>query len=147
MDTLVSPYTLLTIGLVLLVLEVLLGFSTILLMLSGIAFLIVSALIGIGLISGLFGVVLLSLAISLAIITILGWKPLKSLQEGEKVTVVTSDLIGETFVINDAIEAKIAGKCRYSGIEWAVFSDTDIKPGSQVKIMKVDVGVLQVEPI
>jgi len=147
MDMSVSPYTLLTIGLVLLCLEAMLGFTTIILLLAGVAFLIVSVLIGVGLISGLLGVVLIAVAVSLAVVTVLAWKPMKSLQNGQQVTLVTSDLIGETFVINEAIEAKVSGKCRYSGVDWSVMSNKDIKSGSEVKIMKVDVGVLQVESI
>jgi membrane protein implicated in regulation of membrane protease activity len=130
----VSPYTLLTIGLVLLCLEVMLGFTTIILLLAGVAFLIVSVLVGVGLISGLLGVVLIAVAVSLAVVTVLAWKPMKSLQNGKQVTLVTSDLIGETFIINE-------------GVDWSVMSNKDIKSGSEVKIMKVEVGVLQVESI
>jgi len=88
--------------------------------------------------------------ISSGVITLLLWKPLKSLQ-GKPSTEKdnSSDLIGYEFITDTDITMTQPGSTNYSGLTWKVEIDknTDmnlIEAGQRVTVSSVDVGVFKV---
>jgi inner membrane protein len=75
------------------------------------------------------------------------WKPLKKMQNSSgNNTAVTNDLIGHGFVLERDIAPGTHAKHRMSGVEWKVRSDTPLKAGTHVQVVRVDVGELTIAP-
>lgn len=133
------------IGLALLAIEVaVLGFSVVILFFIGLGCLLTGALIFAGILPGTLSSSLLGVAI-LTIASAAGlWKPLKRLQDDVEPKDVTSDLIGQSFVLESDISASNAGLQHFSGVEWKVKSDDEITAGTEVEVVKAEVGELTV---
>lgn len=142
------PQTLLILGLVILVIEVLvLGFSTFFLFFLAIGLILtsllffasilpetaISALISISLISGLSALIL--------------WKPLKKMQNNVDKAPVENDFIGHRFQLEEALVVKGSIKHQYSGITWTVSSDQEIDAGEEVEVIWVGVGKIKVQKV
>ncbi|MGK0370820.1 MAG: hypothetical protein ACJAW1_001061 [Glaciecola sp.] len=143
--------TVLVIGIVLLIVEVaVLGFSTFFLLFAGLAAVITSILMWVGLIPETFVYSLVSVSAFTVLFAVLLWKPMVSMQKSVDTTRATSDLVGYTFVLPEDIivTAPIENKPMYnfSGIQWRLESEADIVKGSVVKVWQIDVGVLWVKP-
>jgi membrane protein implicated in regulation of membrane protease activity len=135
-------------GLVLLGIEIaILGFSTFVLFFVGIAALLTSLLLFIGLLPDSPLVALLSTAILTAIAAALLWKPLKNMQTKSKPQATTNDLVGHRFVLSDAISKEQPGSYQYSGIQWKLISEQPLEAGTEVEVVKTDVGVFFVSGI
>lgn len=137
---------LLIIGLACLSIEVaVLGFSTLVLFFVGIASITVAGMVSLGVIDStslteiIAGVVFLT-----AVLAVILWKPMKSMQNHVSSQKVTSDFIGLTFSLTDDIGPALQSKYRYSGIEWRVEANTPIPAGTQVEVVEIDVGVMRV---
>jgi len=81
------------------------------------------------------------------LVSVVLWKPLKSLQSNDKVPERdnTSDIVGLKFRLTNDISISHPGTTRYSGIEWKVEIDPSsstqqISAGTMVTVMAVDVG-------
>lgn len=138
--------TIVIIGLVLLAIEILvLGFSTFVLFFIGIAAVATGGL----LFTGIIAETPLNAVLTLAVLTLLAaaslWQPLKRMQEDSQPEAVTSDLIGYSFILEQDITPSQYGEHKYSGITWKVKSKQPIESGSQVTVVKADVGVFEVE--
>ena len=91
------PHFLIGIGLLLLIIEVLMGFTTILLLTLGIAMMLVSGLMYIGILNEELLDAFIAIAIIDAILTLVLWRPLKLLQKDRAPKEVKSDWIGTQF--------------------------------------------------
>ena len=140
--------TLLVLGLLALIIEVLiLGCSTLVLLFFGIAMLLTSGLIYIGIIDANWISTLSTLAIITLLLTIALWKPFKKLQNKPAKTDVNTDFAVITFKLEKDLSPSERYTFNYSGIQWLIKSETTIAKGVTVKVVKKEVGVLWVEPV
>lgn len=73
------------------------------------------------------------------------WSPLKKMQNSSAGNIaVKNDLIGHSFILERDIAPGGHGKHRMSGVDWKVRSDAPLKAGTQVQVVKVDVGELTI---
>jgi len=120
------PHFLIGIGLLLLIIEVLMGFTTILLLTLGIAMMLVSGLMYIG---------------------ILNEELLDAFQKDRAPKEVKSDWIGTQFDLESDVAPGAPGTARFSGVVWTVKSSSAIRKGATAEVVKVEVGVLHVQPV
>ena len=140
--------TLLVLGLLALIIEVLiLGCSTLVLLFFGIAMLLTSGLIYIGIIDANWISTLSTLAIITLLLTIALWKPFKKLQNKPAKTDLNTDFAVITFKLEKALLPSERYTFNYSGIQWLIKSETTIAKGVTVKVVKKEVGVLWVESV
>lgn len=140
--------TLLVLGLLALIIEVLiLGCSTLVLLFFGIAMLLTSGLIYIGIIDANWISTLSTLAIITLLLTIALWKPFKKLQNKPAKTDVNTDFAVITFKLEKDLLPSERYTFNYSGIQWLIKADTTIAKDVTVKVIKKEVGVFWVEPV
>jgi len=138
--------SLIILGLLLLSIEILvLGFSTFVLFFVGVAAVITGGLISFGVLPNELVDALLTICILSAVIAVVSWKPLKSLQNKVETTKTTNDMIGNKFILTQALTPGQQVTCNYSGIDWKVSSEEDIAIGAEVEITDVSVGQLRVK--
>lgn len=135
---------LLIVGLALLAVEVgVFGFSVFLLFFVGLACVVTAVmmwfLIPDTLAWGLGMVAVLSLTFAAVL-----WGPLKRMQDSGGKAEVKSDLIGYRFVLEHDIVPGEHDRHRMSGVTWKIRSDAPLKAGTEVQVVKVDVGELTV---
>ncbi|WDT84696.1 NfeD family protein [Alteromonas sp. 009811495] len=140
------PHFLLGVGLVLLILEVVMGFTTILLLTLGISMMITSGLMYSGILDESLLSAFVVIAVVDALLTLIVWRPLKMLQRDRSPKEVKSDWIGTTFDVETDITPGTPGSARFSGVMWKVKSTTPIPQGTTVEVVKVEVGILHVQP-
>lgn len=142
------PQTLLILGLLALIIEVLiLGFSTFVLLFFGIAMLLTSGLIYIGIIDDNWLSTISTLAIITLLLTLILWKPFKKLQNKPAKTEVDTDFAVIKFKLEKDLLPTENYTFNYSGIQWLIKSEIIIEKGTTVKVIKKEVGILWVEPI
>ena len=128
-------------GLALLVIEVVvLGFSTFVLFFVGLAAMAVGGLITVGVVPNSMLSALSSLGVLTAFLAILLWRPLKSIQGNVESKKVTSDLVGHSFILNEAVSMSKNPAYRYSGIDWNLSSEQELSAGTLVEVTGVTVG-------
>ncbi len=139
---------LIAIGIILLAIEVaVLGFATFILFFIGVSLIMTGVLTWIGLIPQTWLSVLLSVAILSSILAAFLWKPMKKLQNKTEVSTAKNDFIGVRFVSDYPISK--SGQCqhKYSGITWKVKSESEIPAGTEVEVVKAEVGTLWVKAV
>lgn len=142
------PQTLVTLGLLALIIEVLiLGCSTLVLLFFGVAMLLTSGLIYIGLIDANWLSTISTLAIITLLLTIALWKPLKKSQNKSAQTEINSDFATIQFELEKDLLPSTLYHFNYSGIQWNIKSTSAIDKGVIVKVVKKEVGILWVEPV
>ncbi|KJG13837.1 activity regulator of membrane protease YbbK [Photobacterium iliopiscarium] len=142
------PQTLVILGLLTLIIEVLiLGCSTFVLLFFGIAMLLTSGLIYMGMIEANWISTILTLAIITLALAIVLWKPLKKLQNKPSKTDIKSDFAVITFKLEKDLSPSERYTFNYSGIQWQIKSETQIEKGVMVEVIKKEVGVLWVKPV
>jgi len=140
-------------GFILLAVEVSTGMVTGILLFGSIGAVITGLLMLAGILTEAWDVGIASTAICAGIVTVVLWKPLKKMQDGEiPEKDNSSDLVGYEFVLEQNITNISPGKIRYSGIDWKVeiYKDAgvdEIKAGQQVEVCSVDVGKFRVKPV
>lgn len=133
------------IGLALLAIEVaVLGFSVVILFFIGLGCLLTGVLMFVGILpetlsSSLLGVAVLTIASAAGL-----WKPLKKMQDNVEPKDVKSDLIGHSFFLDIDISHTNPGTHHFSGIEWKLKSVEEITAGTEVEVVKTEVGALTV---
>jgi membrane protein implicated in regulation of membrane protease activity len=141
------PLLLVVLGIAFLAIEVgVLGFSVFILFFLGLASIATGLLMVIGLlpqtlVAAFGGVAVLGLGFALAL-----WKPLRNMQNSGARVEVKGDFIGYHFVL--------AGNCgpndysvhRMSGVDWNVRSEAPLAAGTEVEVIRVEVGLLTVRP-
>jgi len=93
---------------------------------------LISALVGIGLISGGLAIIL--------------WKPLKNFQNKVDNKPVANDMVGLTFTLDTDIAPDMPGSHAYSGLTWRVKAEAPISAGTRVQVVRIEVGELSVKP-
>jgi membrane protein implicated in regulation of membrane protease activity len=142
------PSLLMGLGFLLLAIEVgALGLSEMVLLFIGLACMASGLLMWLGLLPATWvaacgSVAVLSLGFAVAL-----WKPLQKLQRGSGATEVKGDFIGHRFVLEQAVSETEYGRHRLSGVDWKVRSDAALNAGTNVEVVKVEVGMLSVEPV
>ena len=136
---------LLIMGMLLLGIEILvLGFSTFVLFFVGLAALVTAGLVYIEVVPA----TMLSAVLSVGVLSALGalflWKPLKAMQSSVEKKQVQNDFIGLRFTIEQDLVKGAGVTYRYSGIEWKLECDKELSAGTEVEVVKTDVGVFHV---
>jgi len=128
-------------GLALLVIEVVvLGFSTFVLFFVGLAAVVAGGLMTVGVVPDSMLSALFSVGVLTALSAMLLWRPLKSMQSNVESKKVTSDLVGHSFILNDAVSMTKNPVYRYSGIDWNLSSERELSAGTLVEVTGVAVG-------
>ena len=135
------PESLIMAGLALLVIEVVvLGFSTFVLFFVGLAALVAGGLMAVGVLPDSMLSALSSVGVLTALLAMLLWRPLKSMQSDVENNKVTSDLVGHSFILNEAVSMTKNPAYRYSGIDWNLSSEQELSAGTLVEVTGVAVG-------
>ena len=135
------PESLIMAGLTFLVIEVVvLGFSTFVLFFVGLAAVVAGGLMTVGVVSDSMLSALFSVGVLTALSAMLLWRPLKSMQGNVESKKVTNDLVGHSFILNDAVSRTKNPVYRYSGIDWNLSSEQELSAGTLVKVTGVAVG-------
>ena len=128
-------------GLALLVIEVVvLGFSSFVLFFVGLAALVAGGLMALAVIPDSMFSALSSVGVLTALLAMLLWRPLKSMQGKVESKKVTSDLVGHSFILNETVSMTKNPAYRYSGIEWNLSSEQELSAGTLVEVTGVAVG-------
>ncbi|MCQ1060961.1 NfeD family protein [Photobacterium sp. DNB23_23_1] len=128
-------------GIALIIIEVaLLGMSTIVLLIGGVSMI----LVGLSHQADLVQTTNLpiTLAITIAVLMILSYRPLKKIQNKTDHKVVQTEFSNFSFYLESDVNPNSETTYRYSGIEWKLKSKVPISAGSEVKVVKMDVGVM-----
>lgn len=142
----------LVIGFLMLVIEVLTGFTAGVFLFAGLGALTTGLLMAFGVLPETWIAGVACTGIGSGIIASLLWKPLRKLQGDRPVGKDnSSDLIGHEFVVNSIITTTNPGSTDYSGITWKVVIDKDagvdaIQAGQRVSVTSVEVGEFKVKP-
>ena len=133
--------SLIIVGLALLVVEVVvLGFSTFVLFFVGLAAVITGGLMRIGFLPDSMLAALSSIGVLTALLAIFLWRPLKSMQNNVERKKVTSDLVGHSFILSEAVSMSSNPVYRYSGMDWQLSSEKELSAGTLVEVAGVAVG-------
>ena len=128
-------------GLTLLVIEVVvLGFSTFVLFFVGLAAVLAGGLMTVGVVPNSMLSALSSVGVLTALLAMLLWHPLKSIQGNVESKKVTSDLVGHSFILNEAVSMTKNPAYHYSGIDWNLSSEQELSAGTLVEVIGVAVG-------
>ncbi|TEW56120.1 NfeD family protein [Psychromonas sp. RZ22] len=139
---------LIVLGLIFLVIEVLVfGFSTFILFFIGLATIVTGGLMMINIIPETVLSSLVSTALISAIITIVSWKPMKRIQNKVELKQVDNGIIGYQFTLTEDLPIGKTVTYHYSGIIWKVKAREALAMGDEVKIIKMEVGLLTVERV
>ena len=128
-------------GLALLAIEaVVLGFSTFVLFFVGLAAVVAGGLMTVGLVPDSMLSALFSVGVLTALSAMILWRPLKSMQGNVESKKVTNDLVGHSFILNDAVSRTKNPVYRYSGVDWNLSSEQELSAGTLVEVTGVAVG-------
>ena len=140
--------TLIAVGLALLIIEVLiLGFATFVLFFLGLSLVITGTAMWAELLSADITTALWSNAVLCAVLAAALWKPLKKMQQQTQKEDVKSDFAELIFTLEQDVDKNGHSQHLYSGIQWQLKSQQPISQGTEVKVVKKEVGVLWVEPV
>jgi len=142
------PQTLVVLGLIFLVIEVLvLGFSTFVLLFVGVGTIITGLLMALGFLPETLVNALLATAVISSLVALVSWKPMKRMQNSVEAHQVENGMVGEKFTLEEDLHLGKTVSHRYSGIDWEVKSKQALTAGTEVKIVNMQVGVLTVEAV
>lgn len=132
-------------GLALLAIEVLvLGFAGVIFFFLGLGCLLTGLLIFAGLLPATVSGAIVGVGILTMVSAVGLWKPLKRMQNDTDNKDVKSDFLSHSFVLDSNIGPNEYGNHEYSGIEWKVKSAENLTQGTNVEVVKAEVGVLTV---
>ena len=135
------PESLIMAGLTFLVIEVVvLGFSTFVLFFVGLATVVAGGLMTFGVVPDSMLSALFSVGVLTALSAMILWRPLKSMQGNVESKKVTNDLVGHSFILNDAVSRTKNPVYRYSGVDWNLSSEQELSAGTLVEVTGVAVG-------
>ena len=135
-------------GIALLVIEIaFFGFATFVLFFVAIAMLATGGLMALGLLPELVNIAIITVSLLSIGTALVLWKPLKKMQSPENEDDIEVGFVGHRFQLEADIAPDKPGRYTYSGIVWAVVSDSPIPKATKVKVVHADVGQLQVMPI
>lgn len=134
-------------GILLLIIEMLvLGFSTFILFFLGLSLLLSGLIMSASAVPETLISAMWLNSVLTSLLAILLWKPLKRMQQNKgEPNEIKSDFIGQEFILEDDVDLSGNSTRLYSGVSWSLKSKTPIAKGSQVRVVKADVGVLWVD--
>lgn len=136
---------LVVLGVTLLVIEVgVFGFSLLILFFIGLACILTGVLMAIGIMPMSLIVAFGSVAVLSLVLAFSLWKPLKRMQDSGGNKEIKGDFIGHSFVLASPVSPTQSGVHRMSGVNWKVKSNALIAAGTEVEVVKVEVGELTV---
>lgn len=139
------PTLLVVIGLALLALEVaVFGFALFITFFIGLACLLTAFFLWVGLLPATLPAVFAGVAVLSVVFAVTLWQPLKKMQNNNGNHDVKGDFIGHRFVLQSAVSSVQFGQHRLSGVDWKVRAELPIAAGTQVEVVKVEVGELTV---
>ncbi|WAJ70355.1 NfeD family protein [Catenovulum adriaticum] len=139
---------LIALGIILLAVEVaILGFATFILFFIGLSLVITGIGIWVGLLTESWSTVLLANAVLTTFLAITLWKPLKKLQNQTDNKVANNDFVGLRFITEQVVSREGLSQHKYSGINWTLKSDAEIAPGTEVEVVKAEVGTFWVQAV
>lgn len=142
------PQLIIMSGFLLLAIEVVvLGFSTFILFFLGLSLVVTGALAWAGIMPATWPVMLLANALLTTAIAGVLWRPLLRLQGDTDNARAKSDFEGHQFILEAEVDKTGKQKYRYSDIEWQLKSEQPLQAGSEVKVVKAEVGVLWLAPV
>ncbi|WP_017444159.1 NfeD family protein [Gayadomonas joobiniege] len=143
-----SAEALIALGIILLAIEVgILGFATFILFFIGLALIINGILIWLTIVPDQLSWILLTTALLSAVLALVLWKPLQRLQNTTEQKNVHSDFVGITFFTQHPIDRQGLSTHSYSGIQWKLKSEQPIAAGSEVTVVRAEVGTFWVKPV
>lgn len=138
---------LLGLGLTALILDmVVFGFSTFILVFLGLSFLLSGLLMWLGILPATLLWALFSNALLTALMAALLWQPLKRFQNKTEPKTITHDFAMQQFIVTDDVDDRGLTHYHFSGVNWKLKSRTPIAKNTLVKVVKVEVGVMWVQP-
>ena len=135
-------------GLILLTIEVvILGFTTFVLFFLGLALVITGSAVWLNILPQSYTSILVATALISGILAVTLWKPLKRMQGHTESKEVKSEFAGERFFIDADITPRSTTEYKFSGIMWKLKSEQSIDAGTEVEIVKLEVGTMWVKPV
>ncbi|MEJ2765597.1 NfeD family protein [Photobacterium sp. MCCC 1A19761] len=142
------PQALMILGVLALITEVaVLGMSTFILLFLGLSLLITGILMNVAILDSTLTTALWSNTLLTAALAIILWKPLKQMQESKGTKEIQSDFAELTFTLESDVDDRGLTQYAYSGISWKLKSRHPLAAGTQVKVVKKEVGVMWVEAL
>ncbi|MGY5451341.1 NfeD family protein [Agarivorans sp. MS3-6] len=142
------PQTLVTLGIILLTIEVvLIGFATFILFFVGLSLVLTGSLVWLEILPDSWNAILLANAIATSVIAAVLWKPMRKLQNHSDTKKVTSDFDGHRFFCKQDIDKRGQTSYKHSGISWVLKSDMPIAADTEVEVVKVEVGTFWVKAV
>jgi len=142
------PEALMILGIVALIVEVVvLGMSTYVLLFLGLSLFVSGLLMNVSLLDSDLTTALWSNVIFTFGFALLLWQPLKRLQEKTDNKEVHSDFAELSFILSADVDDQGLTTHQYSGVSWRLKSHQPIAAGTQVTVVKKEVGVMWVTPL
>ena len=111
----------------------------------GLACIVTGLLMLAGILSGTLIAAFGSVAVLSLLFAFALWKPLKRAQNsGRNKGQVKGDFIGHRFFLDQDVSERSYGSYRLSGVDWKVRSETPLVAGTEVEVVRVEVGELTV---
>ncbi|UTV29183.1 NfeD family protein [Photobacterium atrarenae] len=142
------PQALMVLGVLALITEVaVLGMSTFILLFLGLSLLATGILMNVAILDSSLTTALWSNTLLTAALAFILWKPLKRMQESKGAKDIQSDFAELTFILESDVDDRGLTQYAYSGINWKLKSRQPLAAGTQVKVVKKEVGVMWVEAL
>ncbi|RKF20903.1 NfeD family protein [Alginatibacterium sediminis] len=142
------PQILVAAGIFLIIIEVaVIGFATFILLFLGLSLMITGSLIWVDILPDSWNSILLANALCTSVLALVLWKPLRKLQNQTDTSPVTSDFDGHQFFCEHDIDKRGKSEYSYSGVKWALKSESAISAGTEVVVVRAEVGVLWVKAL
>ena len=136
---------LIVIGLVLMIIEVaIIGFATFVLFFVGIAAVLTGLLMLVNIVPETWSIAAAVTAVLTLLTAAILWGPLKKLQTQQDDRSVNHDFNHHEFTLTEDIDHRGLSEYSYSGIVWRLKSEQPLAAGTQVHIVRSEVGVLWV---
>ncbi len=123
-----------------------LGGATFFLVFLGLSLICSALLLWLGLIEDTATHILIANAILTPVFAVLLWQPMKKFQARSHDAQPHHDFEDLLFTLDDEVTVDGKVQYRYSGVDWALKSKSPIAAGTQVKVVRAEVGVFWVEP-
>ncbi|WP_404343794.1 NfeD family protein [Pseudoalteromonas mariniglutinosa] len=142
------PQVLMILGVIALIIEVaVLGMSTFILLFLGLSLLATGLMMNFSILENSLTTALWSNTVLTAALAVVLWRPLKRLQENTDTKELHSDFAELTFTLDADVDDRGLTTHAYSGINWRLKSIQPIAAGTQVMVIKKEVGVMWVVAI
>ncbi|WP_427983295.1 NfeD family protein [Agarivorans sp.] len=142
------PQVMIALGIILLTIEVaVIGFATFILFFVGLSLMLTGSLVWMGVLPESWNSILLANALATSVLAGLLWKPMRRLQNSADNKQVSSDFDGHSFFCEQDIDKRGLSHYKHSGISWALKSEQPIKAGTEVYVVRAEVGTFWVKAV